>query len=108
MVAAAAASFGEIDNIVMIDSGSGNGDSTLERFSTTIPTALGTAMSVLKSFGLDGLLTSLAGTGSTPVDSGTAKEAIASAIRETLSDPEFRREIPSAASEIQEEPAESA
>jgi uncharacterized membrane protein YqiK len=94
VVGAAAAPFGEIDNIMMIDSG--GGDSTLQRFSTSVPTALGTAMSVLKSFGLDGLLTNLAGNGRDPV---AARAALIEAIREAATDPDFRKEIAAALAE---------
>ena len=97
VVGAAAAPFGEIDNIMMIDSGSGDGGGTLERFSTSVPTAVGTAMSVLKSFGLDGLLTSLAGDNGGGVDPEAAREAIGDAIKEALADPAIRRQILEAA-----------
>ena len=97
VVGAAAAPFGEIDNIMMIDSGGGNGGGTLERFSTSVPTAVGTAMSVLKSFGLDGLLTSLAGDGVT--DPEVVRETLAGGIRDALKDPSLRREIANAIAE---------
>ena len=100
VVGAAAAPFGEIDNITMIDSGGGNGGGTLERFSTSVPTAVGTAMAVLKSFGLDGLLTSLAG-GSAEVDGKAARETIAAALRDALRDPDLRSEIARAVAEAQ-------
>lgn len=95
VVGAAAAPFGEIDNIMMIDSGGGgNGGGTLERFSTSVPTAVGTAMTVLKSFGLDGLLTSLAGNDSVAaVDEEEVRKTISRSIREALADPKIRKEI---------------
>ena len=103
VVGAAAAPFGEIDSIMMIDSGSGGSSGTLERFSTSVPTAVGTAMSVLKSFGLDGLLTSLAGTGGNGgVDPEALRENVVSAIRGALSDPALRKEIAAALAEADE------
>lgn len=57
IVAAAAAPFGEIDNIMMIDNGGGEGGGgTLAKLGTSVPIALGTASSVLDQFGLGGLL----------------------------------------------------
>ncbi len=94
VVGAAAAPFSEIDNIVMIDSGGGEGGGTMERFATTVPTAVGTAMTVLKSFGLDGLITNLAGTAATDaVDAAAVRETVVSTIADALSDPYTRKEI---------------
>jgi flotillin len=110
VVGAAAAPFGEIDSIMMIDSGGGEGGGTLERYSTSVPTAVGTAMTVLKSFGLDGLLTSLAGTGGNgTVDPASLRESVVSTIKGALSDPETRKVIAAALAEADaEEEAEPA
>lgn len=103
VVGAAAAPFGEIDSIVMIDSGSGGENGTLERFSTSVPTAIGTAMSVLKSFGLDGMLANLAGsTGNGAIDADAIRTTVVGAIREALSDPALRKEIADAIKQDQE------
>ena len=113
VVGAAAAPFGEIDNIMMIDSGGGNGGGTLERFSTSVPTAVGTAMTVLKSFGLDGLPTNLAGSGNGHLDPDEVRQTVVSSIRNALADPEIRKEVVAAISaasesEATEEEADSA
>jgi len=103
VVGAAAAPFGEIDNIMMIDSGGGNGGGTLERFSTSVPIAVGTAMNVLKSFGLDGLLTSLAGTEGGGAHPDEIRRTVAGAIRDALADPEIRREVVEALARVESE-----
>jgi flotillin len=104
VVGAAAAPFGEIDNIMMIDTGGGNGPGTLERYSTSVPTAIGTAMNVLKGFGLDGLLGSLASSGDLEGDPSAARERVTTAIREALADPEFRSEVAKAIAGLDTQP----
>lgn len=52
IVGKAAEPFGNIDNIVMVDSG-GDGAGTLGKLGTGVPLAVGTAIQVLKSFGID-------------------------------------------------------
>ena len=79
---------------MMIDSGSGDGGGTLERFSTSVPTAVGTAMTVLKSFGLDGLLTNLANSSNdSPVDASAVRESVVNTITDALADPYTRKEV---------------
>ena len=52
IVGEASEPFGEIDNVVMIDGGSGD-SSPMSRFATNVPIAVGTAMQVTKAMGLD-------------------------------------------------------
>ena len=75
-VAAAAAPIGEIDQLTVIDTGSGNGTGAIEKLLTTTPAAIGTGMEILKAFpGLSDLLANFMASAPTSSDSDGGTEA---------------------------------